>query len=345
MASDMASGIASDMKLAEAGELHLVERLKKRFGEDSDGRPKPSALVLGIGDDAAVIRSGRSHILLTTDMMVESVHFDLRWTTMFQLGYKLVSVNVSDIYAMGGKPDHLLLNFAGPGSLDLLQFDRFFDGIDEAAKKYNLHLIGGDMSSSDKIVLSATVVGSAMKVIRRSGAKKGDFIHVTGRLGDAAAGLAIMKNLRKQIPLELNATPKIQLPWENIEPLIRRHLMPDAVNPEKFLKHATAMMDISDGLLIDLERLCKASRTGARIWADRLPLSQGLTDASRLLKKSPLDLALNGGEDYELLFTSSKEVVPGATCIGKMQRSGLTVIGADGKQIKEKAKGYEHFAV
>lgn len=333
------------MKLAEAGELHLVERLRKRFRVSSTDLRGADGPVLGIGDDTAAIPCGRKHSLLTTDMMVEGVHFDLRWTTLFQLGYKLVSVNVSDIYAMGGRPEYLLLNFACPGSLDLSQYDLFFDGIAEALKKYSVELIGGDMSSADKIVLSATAIGSASRIIRRCGAGVGEYIHVTGRLGDAAAGLAIMKNLRKQILIERGALPNLQLSWEVIEPVIRRHLMPDAVKPDRFVKQATAMMDISDGLLIDLGRLCKESRVGARIRVDRLPLSQGLIEASRLLKISPIDMALSGGEDYELLFTAPAAVIPGATCIGEIVRSGLKVIGPDGKQIKQPPKGYEHFAV
>ncbi|MBA4371228.1 MAG: thiamine-phosphate kinase [Thermodesulfovibrio sp.] len=335
------------MKLAEAGELHLVDRLRKRFsGKLTDRRGVE--LVLGIGDDAAAIQPNQTnspHLLLTTDMMVEGVHFDLRWTTLFQLGYKLVSVNVSDICAMGGRPEYLLLNFSCPGSLDLKQYDLFFDGIEAALKKYSIQLIGGDISSSDKIVLSATAVGTASKILRRAGASPGEFIHVTGCLGDAAAGLAIMKNLRKQILIETGAVPNLQLPWNIIEPVIRRHLMPDAVNPDIFIRQATAMMDISDGLLIDLERLCKESKVGARIQVDRLPLSQGLIGASRLLKMSPVDLALNGGEDYELLFTASEPQVVGATCIGEVTRSGLKVIGPDGKQMKQTPKGYEHFGI
>ena len=256
-----------------------------------------------------------------------------------------MSVNVSDIYAMGGTPEYLLLNFACPGSLDLQQYDRFFDGVGQALQKYSVKLIGGDISSSDKIVLSATAVGSASRIIRRCGAKQGEFIHVTGHLGNAAAGLAIMKNLRKQIQIERDAVPNLQLPWDVIEPVIRRHLMPDAVRPDTFVKYATAMMDISDGLLIDVGRLCKESSVGARIRVDRLPLSQGLIEASGLLKLSPVDLALSGGEDYELLFTASEDVIPGATCIGEITRSGIRVVGPDGKQIKHHPKGYEHFAV
>lgn len=336
------------MKLAEAGELHLVDRLRKRFGKKLTGRTRAAGLVLGIGDDAAAIRPtrpNRPHFLLTTDMMVEGVHFDMRWTTPFQLGYKLVSVNVSDIYAMGGSPEYLLLNFACPGSLALKQFDLFFDGIEAALRNYSAELIGGDISSADKIVLSATAVGTASKMLRRSGASPGEFIHVTGCLGDAAAGLAIMRNIRKQILLESNAVPHLQLPWDLIEPIIRRHLMPEAVNPENFIKQASAMMDISDGLLIDLERLCKESKVGARIQTDRLPLSQGLRDAARLLKISALDLALHGGEDYELLFTAAASQIHGATCIGEIVRSGLKVVGPDGKQMKSASKGYEHFGV
>ena len=180
------------MRLSDAGELSLLEILRKRFVK------KSSSVVLGIGDDAAVIRPRNAHLLLTTDMMVEGVHFDLSWTTPFQLGFKLVSVNVSDIYAMGGEPKFLLLNFSAGNNVTLDFFSGFFDGIEAAMKKYGLSLVGGDISASKKIVLSATVGGYGGKILARRGARPGDRIYVTGHLGDAACGLALMKLLRRQ---------------------------------------------------------------------------------------------------------------------------------------------------
>ncbi|MDA8082798.1 MAG: thiamine-phosphate kinase [Nitrospiraceae bacterium] len=330
------------MRLADTGELQLLERLKRRFRALSGGKP---GLVVGIGDDAAVIRPGRRQMLLTTDMMVEDIHFDLRWTTPFQLGYKLVSRNVSDICAMGGSPEYLLLNYAAPAKTDLGHFDRFLDGLACAVEAYGISLIGGDMSVSVKTVLSATVLGSAARVIKRSGAQQGDYIHVTGWPGDAAAGLSIMRHLRRPIPLETGVVPKTHLPWEVIEPLVRRHLMPVAVSPDGFAKHATAMIDISDGLLMDLERLCRESGVGAKIWSDKIPISRGLAAASRLLKVAPLELALGGGEDYELLFTSASDTISGATCIGEIVRAGVKVLDPLGKHLKMNTKGYEHFGI
>src|SRR5574340_316142 len=137
------------MKLSDAGELSLLEILRKRFAKKSPG------IILGIGDDSAIVRSQNSDLLLTTDMMVEDVHFDLSWTTPFQLGYKLVSVNVSDIYAMGGRPEFMLLDFAAPGDFEKRQFDSLFDGIAAALKAYELSLIGGDVSAAGMVVLSA----------------------------------------------------------------------------------------------------------------------------------------------------------------------------------------------
>src|SRR5574340_432541 len=159
------------MKLSDAGELSLLEILRKRFTKKSPG------IILGIGDDSAIVRSQNSDLLLTTDMMVEDVHFDLSCTTPFQLGFKLVSVNVSDIYAMAGIPKHLLLNFSAGRNTTLNFFSSFFDGIEMAMKKYGVLLIGGDISSSEKVVLSATATGYTKKFLARKGAKKGDKIY------------------------------------------------------------------------------------------------------------------------------------------------------------------------
>ncbi len=326
------------MKLAEAGENFLLKRLRKRFGKKSPG------LILGIGDDAAVIAPSCPDILVTTDMMAEGVHFDLRWTTPFQLGFKLVSVNVSDIYAMGGKPGFLLLNFSAARDFQLKQFDSFFDGIKKASKLYGVSLIGGDISSSEKLTLSATVIGCAReKILRRNGARPGDLIYVTGSLGDSACGLELLKKMKTPLPDKGKAPGFRQLSAKTTLPLVRRHVMPVAVRPDRFIRHATAMMDISDGLIMDLSRICSDSRVGATIFTEKLPLSKELIRASEYIKKDPVDLALGGGEDYELLFTSVSKRISGAYCVGEITRSGMKIIQKDGSQKKIIGQGYQHF--
>ncbi|MHB8880064.1 MAG: thiamine-phosphate kinase [Thermodesulfovibrionales bacterium] len=327
------------MELAEAGENFLLKRLRTKFGKLTPG------LLVGIGDDAAVVAASASPALMTTDMMVEGVHFDLRWTTPFQIGYKLVSVNVSDIYAMGGIPAFLLLNFSAVRSFTLSRFDDLFRGIAAASRRYGTHLIGGDISSSPTLMLSATVIGYASeKILKRSGARVGDYIHVTGTLGDSACGLELLKKMKRPIPDKKVPVPGRELPVAGSLPLLRRHVMPVAKKPDSFVGRATAMMDVSDGLVLDLSRLCADSRVGARIYAEKLPLSRELISAAAYLKKDPLDFALGGGEDYELLFTSATKKIAGASCIGEITKSGIRVVDHDGSKREISGKGYQHFA-
>ena len=325
------------MRLSEEGELSLLDLLKKRFGKRAPG------LVLGIGDDSAVIRPRSKNMLLTTDMMVEGVHFDLSWITPFQLGFKLVSVNVSDIYAMGGRPEFMLLDFAAPGDFEKRQFDSLFDGIAAALKSYKLSLIGGDVSAAGLVVLSATVSGSAAKVVGRGGAKTGDLIYVSGTIGDSACGLQIMKKIGRTIMIEKNEKVDFGPGWKTVGPLVRRHLMPLATEPGRFCGKATAMMDISDGLFIDLSRLCKESGVGARIYEDRIPMSGELIKAAEYLGADPIDFATGGGEDYELLFTAPPGVKMDAFCIGEITKKRLRMIGREGDVRKISIRGYQHF--
>ena len=327
------------MKLSDAGELSLLEIIRKRFGKRS------KAIILGIGDDSAVICPKNSHMLLTTDMMVEGVHFDLSWTTPFQLGFKLVSVNVSDIFAMGGDPKFLLLNVSASKDTTLDFFSKLFDGIEMAMKKYTISLVGGDISSSKNIVLSATVAGYANKFLARRGAKAGDRIYVTGHIGDAACGLALMKIIMKKVAIELGEKQKFPLSWDIVSPLIERHLMPVARDSHRFKKAATAMIDISDGLMIDLSRLCKESKVGALVYANKIPLSNELKKAAGYLGLSPLALALGGGEDYELLFTAPATKKVNAYCIGEVVRTGIFLVDERGHKRKASIEGYQHFKI
>ena len=343
------------MKLSQIGELPLLEQIRKGFGEYSCN------IIVGIGDDAAVLEPVNKNLLLTTDMMVEGVHFDLDFITPYQLGFKLVSVNVSDIYAMGGKPKYLLLNIALNKNTEKDFLDRFFDGLREAMRLYTVSLVGGDLSASKKgMTLSATLIGYAKRYIKRSGAKIGDKIYVTGNLGDSACGLELLKRIKKPILLESkelrakNKDPVLcalcpellgGLSWNVVEPLLRRHLMPEARDPEKIIKNATSMIDISDGLLIDLSRLCNESKVGARIYIKNVPVSSELKKVASFLGIPPIKLALSSGEDYELLFTAPAEKKAKAIYIGDITESERVIIHTSGRKKTFSAEGYQHFGV
>jgi len=353
------------MRLSEIGELSLLKTIRRRF------TVKSKDVIVGIGDDTAVIKPSGRNLLATTDMMVEGIHFDLNLITPCQLGFKLVSVNVSDIYAMGGRPQYLLLDIALNKNTEQSFVDRFFDGIRRAMKLYGVFLIGGDISSSRKdIVLAATLIGDAKKHIKRSGAKPGDRIYVTGNLGDSACGLEVLKKIKKTVPIE--NTPSLTLPpqgggmgggdnsqlliiksqlsklglsWNTVKPLLRRHLMPEARNPEKFIRYATSMIDLSDGLFIDLSRLCDESRAGAKIYMERIPVSSRMRTASSLLGLDAMKLACSGGEDYELLFTAQANKKINAIYIGDIVKSGRKIIDKNGREKKFSPSGYQHFGI
>ena len=359
----------SSVKLSQVGELSLLEQIRRKFGRRSKG------VLVGIGDDAAVLKSEDEYLLATTDMMVEGVHFDLRFITAYQLGFKLISVNVSDIYAMGGKPSYILLNVAVSRNTTKEFIDSFFEGIKDAMSLFHASLIGGDISSADKgMSVSATVIGHADKYIRRSGASAGDKIYVTGSLGDSACGLQLLKKIKKPVPLQfrcskLNAGRSVsarcafgggkkreglnpvfqgsrlrsRLPWKIIEPLLRRHVLPEARASKKISVTATSMIDISDGLLIDLSRLCDESGVGARIYEKNIPMSLELKKAASHLGLNALELALSGGEDYELLFTAGAGKNVKAIYIGDVIRSGRWIVDQSGRERAFSADGYRHF--
>jgi thiamine-monophosphate kinase len=349
-------------KISQVGELTLLEQIRKKFEK------YPPDILVGIGDDAALIKHTNENLLVTTDMMVEGVHFNMDFMTPFQLGFKLVSVNVSDIYAMGGKPKFLLLNIAMRRNMDKKTIDSFFDGVQEAMKLYSLFLVGGDLSASHKdMTLSATLIGYAKKYLKRSGAKVGDRIYVTGNLGDSACGFELLKKIKKPIPFPLTPPSpsrgegkgegeglkssfrtflfKFRLTWEDAEPLLRRHLIPEARNPKKFILNATSMLDISDGLLIDLSRICDESRVGARIYINNIPISSELKRVASGLRISPVKLALSGGEDYEMLFTAPSSKKVNAIYIGDITESERVIVYPSGRKRAFSAEGYRHFSI
>ncbi|MBI5026426.1 MAG: thiamine-phosphate kinase [Nitrospirae bacterium] len=334
------------MKLSELGEFGLIRRLKKSLQKIS-----PQVLE-GIGDDAAALRPSKKKLLITTDMLLEGIHFDLRFYTLLQLGYKTLAVNISDISAMGGTPKYFLLGLGIPGGYTSQAIDELYSGIKTLAEKHKIEIIGGDTCASKHgLILSGTLLGETDTVIKRSGARAGDSIFVTGTLGDSAMGLILLKRLKRPVKMQnekckmKNLNFKIyhsQLSLYNVLPLLKRHLMPEP----RFLKTTTgitAMIDISDGLLIDLCHICEESNVGAKIYLNKIPISKELLSASKLMKINPIELALKGGEDYELLFTAPAGSKVNGTLIGEITNKGRVMVDASGKETPFRPEGYEHF--
>ncbi len=350
------------MRLSQIGEIKLLQEIRKRFSADD------RAIIVNIGDDASVISTQRDKIIVTSDMMNEGIHFDLSYTSAYQLGFKLVSINVSDIFAMGGIPKYLFLNIAMRKDLDEEIFWSFYNGISYANDLYKTILAGGDLcASKSEMVVSATLIGYGDKIITRGGASIGDRIYVTGNLGDSACGLEILKRLsdeskktimdeqlimndkhkKKEIYLS-GDHPPFTISYEIAEPLIKRHLMPFARDSVQIKDYATSMIDISDGLFIDLSRICDECNVGARIYLDRLPVSDEMKWVATLIGLDPLHLASSGGEDYELLFTAPPDVFIDSelfkiTCIGEITQKDRVVVNQEGKESELMIKGYQHF--
>lgn len=353
------------MKLHQIGELNLLREIRKRFSSTD------SNIIVGIGDDAAVISPPEGLILITTDMMNEGIHFDLNFTSAYQLGFKLISVNVSDIMAMGGSPEYLFLDISLKGDIDEDFFWNLFEGISTVMGIYKMRLAGGDLcAAKNDTVLSATVIGSGNSVVTRKGASVGDKIYVTGNIGDSACGLEILKKLTddsREIIKNLywgnrHKNAGVLEYWSNdlkntiardiAEPLIRRHLMPIARDSSDIAKYATAMIDISDGLFIDLCRICDESSVGARVYLDKIPISYDMKRVAEIMRLDPLHLATSGGEDYELLFTASEEFGVRSsefgvniTCIGEITEKDRIAVDKRDREFPIKAEGYQHFGI
>lgn len=326
------------MKLSETGELPLLKKIRERFSVRSKD------IIAGIGDDAAAVAPKQKNLLLTTDIMAEGIHFDLRLATPYQIGFKLITVNASDIYAMGGSPRYVLLNIAAKGTTEEGFIESFFDGIAEAMRLYRTRLVGGDLSSSRSgFVVSAVIAGYAKNIIRRSGARPGDKIYVTGNLGDSACGLELLRRIGRPLHIEKGESIDTPLRWSVMRPLLKRHLLPEAVNSLKFRNAATSMMDISDGLFIDLSRFCDESRVGARVHLRKIPMSRHMKDSAAFLDLNPYRLATTGGEDYELLFTASPKSRVSSICIGEITDSERVVVGPDGMEKEFHSSGFQHW--
>lgn len=292
-------------EISSLGEFGLIDHLTQ------NAETVQAGTVLGVGDDAAVIDSFGKQTVISTDMLVEGVHFDLMYTPLKHLGYKSVVVNLSDIYAMNATPTHITMNIAFSNRFSLEALDEFYEGVYHACEKYGVDLIGGDTSTSQKgFIISVTAIGevTADKFVKRSGAKQGDLICVSGDLGGAFLGLTLLER-EKQIYIE---NPQVQPDLEGEDYIVGRLLKPEARRDIiEFLENReimpTSMMDISDGLSSETLHLCKHSVLGCRIYENKLPMAEQTRAAAFKFGLDPTVCALNGGEDYELLFTVKQE--------------------------------------
>ena len=292
-------------EIASLGEFGLIEHLTRNFEIQN------ASTVLSVGDDAAIIDHFGKQTVITTDLLVEGIHFDLMYTPLKHLGYKAVIVNLSDVYAMNAIPTQVTVSIAFSNRFSVEALDEFYEGIYLACEKYGVDLVGGDTSSSGKgFIISVTAIGevSPDKFVKRSSAKAGDLICVSGDLGGAFLGLTLFER-EKKIFLE---NPKVQPDLENEDYIAGRLLKPEARRDiiEYFVKNdilPTAMMDISDGLSSEVLHLCKQSNLGCRIYEDKIPIHDLARKAAFKFGLDPTVCALNGGEDYELIFTLKQE--------------------------------------
>jgi thiamine-monophosphate kinase len=336
-------------ELSELGEFGLIDHLAKNITLKHPGTLK------GIGDDAAVIDTGGNLLLLSTDLLLEGVHFDLTYMPLKHLGYKAAVVNISDIAAMNGIPKQMTVSIAVSNRFSLEAIDELYKGIRMACDKYNVDLVGGDTSSSvSGLVISITVTGEAVpeEIVYRNGAKEGDLLCVTGDLGGAYVGLLILER-EKQV---YKANPEMQPELTGYEYVLSRQLKPEArTDLRNLLKETgvkpTSMIDISDGLASETLHLCQQSNTGCRIYEEKIPIDDETRGLSLEFKIIPSVCALSGGEDYELLFTIKQDDfekirnVPEISVIGHMTNSGdgQNLITPDGKTVKLTAQGWNAF--
>lgn len=334
------------MNLRELGEFGLIGEIIKQFPQTN---PK---VLKGIGDDAAVTElDDKNYLLSTTDTLIEDVHFSLTYISPFLLGQRSVSVSLSDIAAMGGTPKYLLVSIALPQKTEAEFVTLVYKGVKEQIESFSVELIGGNTSfSPDKIIISTFLLGVVPKreVVCRDGAKEGDIVYATGTLGDSALGLKILQRFKGH---DFESSPYREAIMAHLQPVPRVEMGRSLAKK----RLATAMIDVSDGLLQDLKHLTEDSNMGARIEASKIPISPTF---KKHLRKNPEDKVLSfaGGEDYELLFTSppsfadkvervAKKLSCQVSCMGEIipSKEGVKVLDDNGMPLSFKEEGFNHF--
>jgi thiamine-monophosphate kinase len=336
--------------IAQLGEFGLIDHLTKNF------KINQTSTLKGIGDDAAVLDFKDKKIVISTDLLIEGVHFDLAYMPLKHLGYKAVVVNISDICAMNAKATQITVSVAVSNRFPLEALDELFAGISAAANEYNVDVIGGDTTSSQKgLIISITAIGEANEeeLVYRNGAKQTDLLVVSGDIGAAYMGLQVLEREKQVFSVNPNSQPDL----DAYTYLIERQLRPEARKDVRTLLHAleikpTSMIDISDGLSSEIIHICKQSRVGCNLYEDKLPLDPQLISTCEEFNIDSTTVAINGGEDYELLFTidindfEKIKANPNFTIIGHMvqESEGIHLITRADTKIQLKARGWNAIA-
>ena len=332
--------------LSQLGEFGLIEHLTKNFDV------KQSSTLKSIGDDAAVLDFKAKKVVVSTDLLIEGVHFDLAYMPLRHLGYKAVVVNLSDIAAMNAKPTQITVSVAVSNRFPLEALEELFDGITYASRSYNIDVIGGDTTSSQKgLIISITAIGEAdeKEILYRDGAKQSDLLVVTGDIGSAYMGLKVLEREKQVFEVNPNNQPDLEM----YSYLVERQLKPEARTDvrellEKLEIKPTSMIDISDGLSSEIIHICKQSKVGCNLYEDKLPIDPQLINVCEEFIIDSTTVAINGGEDYELLFTIAMDdfdkikANPNFTVIGHMtqESEGIHLITRANTKIPLKARGW-----
>lgn len=337
-------------EISDLGEFGLIDRITEKFCLRNESS------VFGVGDDAAILNYGEKDVLVTTDLLLEGIHFDLRYVPLKHLGYKSAIVNFSDIYAMGGTPKQITVSLGVSSRFTIEHIDALYEGIRTACEMYGVDLVGGDTSASvTGLVISVTCIGECEKgkEIRRDGAKPTDIICVSGDLGAAFMGLQL---LERENAVSAASGKDFEPDFSGKEYILERQLKPEArrdiisaLRSEGITP--TSMMDVSDGLSSELLHICKKSGVGCRVYEDRIPIDYQTAVMAEELNMSLITAAMNGGEDYELLFTvpltehDRIENVKGIKMIGYITAPdfGCAMITRDGQEFPLKAQGWNAF--
>ncbi len=340
---------ATKTPLSEYGEFGLIDLLTKNI------QLKNSSTILGVGDDAAIIQVGDRQQLVSKDLLIEGGHFDIRYYPLKHLGYKAIAVNLSDIAAMNAKPEQILVGIAASSRYTVEALEEIYAGMYLCCEHYGVDLVGGDTTSSlSGLCISITVLGyaKAEKIVRRSTAQTNDLICVSGDLGGAYMGLMVLER-EKEVFLK---DPKAQPDLEGFDYILQRQLKPsprfdivDLLEENNILP--TSMIDISDGLASEILHICKQSHKGCTLYEDKIPIDIQTNDTAMDFSLIPTTIALNGGEDYELLFTIKQsdyekiKTIKDISVIGHMndEKEGCYLITNDKKSIPLKAQGWDAY--
>lgn len=335
-------------EIAELGEFGLIDELTKGF------EPQNKRTLRGVGDDAAVIAAGRDDaIVISTDSLLEGVDFDLTYFPLKHLGYKAVTVGVSDILAMNATPEQIMISLGVSSKLPVEALKDLYEGIEFASKEMEVDLVGGDTSASmTGLVINITTIGRAKRkaISYRSGAQLNDLICITGDLGSAYMGLSLLEREKRVLRDIANPEPK----FEGYEYLLQSYLKPRARKDiiEMLAEEGivpTSMIDISDGLASEVLQICKASKCGARIYLNRIPIAKQTSTLAEEMHTDPVIAALNGGNDYELMFTVPLEMQEKVMRLGVIdvighitkESTGAYLVTPDGSDIKLRAQGFK----